>query len=159
MCHVPDASTTFAAYAISRFRKKGRALAKSASTTVGVLGEDPLTSRVLGLVLSGAGYEARALDAGAVLDAPGEALACVDVVLLVPWFGDEAAGELVGAIRGDPATAAVPVLGLSAVLREGGPEERAGSVPWPWSVENLGRAIEGALGRAVLAPEPGGEAP
>ena len=66
------------------------------------------------------------------------------------------------AIEGDPATAAVPVLGLSAVLREGA-EERAGSVPWPWSAEDLGRAIEGAiegaLGRAVLAPEPGGEAP
>ncbi len=158
MCHVPDASTTFAAYAISRLRKKGRALAKNVSTTVGVLGEDPLTSRVLGLVLLGAGYEARALDAGAVLDAPGAALAGVDVVLLVPWIGGEAADELVGAVRGDPATAAVPVLGLSAVLREG-PEERAGSVPWPWSVEDLGRAIEGALGRAVLAPEPGGEAP
>ena len=158
MCHVPDAPTTFPDYAISLLRKKGRALAKSASTTVGVLGEDPLTSRVLGLVLLGAGYEARALDAGAVLDAPGAALAGVDVVLLVPWIGDEAAGELVSAIEGDPTTAAVPVLGLSAVLREG-PEERAGSVPWPWSVEDLGRAIEGALGRAVLAPEPSGEAP
>ncbi len=77
MCHVPDASTTFAAYAISHLRKKGRALAKSATTTVGVLGEDPLTSRVLGLVLSGAGCEARALDAGAVLNSPGEALADV----------------------------------------------------------------------------------
>ena len=133
-------------------------LADSVGTVVGVLGEDPLTARILGLVLSGAGYETRALDSEAVLDAPGEALAGVDVVLLVPWIGGEAAGGLAGAIGGDPATAAVPVLGLSAVLREGA-EERAGSVPWPWSVEDLGRAIEGALGRAVLAPEPGGEAP
>ncbi len=158
MCHVPDAPNPFAAYAISRLRKKGRALAESATTTVGVLGEDKLTSRVLGLLLAGAGYEARALDGGDVSEDPGAALAGVDVVLLVPWIGGEAADELVGAIEGDPTTAVVPVLGLSAVLREG-PEERAGSVPWPWSVEDLGRAIEGALGRAVLAPEPGGEAP
>jgi hypothetical protein len=133
-------------------------LVESAMTTVGVLGEDPLTSRILGLLLAGVGYEARSLDGGAVLDAPGTALAGVDLVLLVPWIGGEAAGELVGAIEGDPATAAVPVLGLSAVLGEG-PEERAGSVPWPWSVEALAGALEGALGRAVLAPEPGGEAP
>jgi hypothetical protein len=133
-------------------------LAESVTTTVGVLGEDKLTSRILGLLLAGAGYEARALDGGAVLDAPGAALAGVDVVLLVPWIGGEAAGELVGAIEGDPATAALPVLGLSAVLKAD-PDERAGSVPWPWTVEALGRAIEGALGRAVLAPEPGGEAP
>ena len=134
------------------------ALAKSASTTVGVLGEDPLTSRVLGLVLSGAGYGARAPDVRAVSGNPSAALVGVDVVLLVPGLGDKREDELVGAIEGDPATAAVPVLGLSAALREG-PEARLGSVPWPWSVEDLGRAIEGALGRAVLAPEPGGEAP
>ena len=124
-------------------------MVESATMTVGVLGEDPLTSRILGLLLAGAGYEARALDGGAVLDAPGAALAGVDLVLLVPWIGGEAAGELVGAIEGDPATAAVPVLGLSAVLGEGA-QEREGSMPWLWSVEDLA----GALGRAVVRPSP-----
>ncbi len=124
-----------------------------AATTVvvGVLGEDPLTCRILGLLLAGAGYEARTADGTAVLKDPGAALAGVDLVLLVPGLGDERKGELVGAIEGDPATAAVPVLGLSAALREE-PGERAGSVlPWPWTVE----ALVGAIERAVLGPAPG----
>lgn len=128
------------------------ALADGAATTVvGVLGEDPLTVRVLGLLLAGAGHEARALDVGAVLDAPGAALAGVDVVLLVPWPGNERESELLDAVGGDPDTAAVPVLMLSAGVGKG-PAERTGSVAWPWSVE----ALVGAIERAVLAP--GGEA-
>ena len=125
--------------------------AKTTAVAVAVLGEDPLTCRILGLLLAGAGYEARALDVSAVLDAPGAALAGVDLVLLVPGLGDERKGELAGAIEGDPATAAVPVLGLSAVLGEG-PGKREGSVPWPWTGGAIERAIERALGRAVLAP-------
>jgi len=155
MCHVPDVPLAFAAYALYP-KKKGRALVDGATTktVVVVLGDDPLIARVLGLVLSGTGYKARVLDSEAVLDAPGEALAGVDVVLLMPRLGDEREGELVGAIEGGPATAAVPVLKLSTDSREGA-EERAGSVPWPCPIGT----IEGALGRAVLAPEPGGEVP
>jgi hypothetical protein len=122
--------------------------AKTMAVVVGVLGEDPLTCRILGLLLAGAGYEVRTLDASAVLDAPSAALAGVDLVLLVPGLGDEREGELVGAIEGDPATAAVPVLGLSSVLKAD-PDERAGPVlPWPWTVE--------ALVGAVFAPAPAG---
>ena len=118
------------------------------AVAVGVLTEDPLTCRILGLLLAGAGYEARALDAGAVLEDPSAALAGVDLVLLVPGLGDERKGELVGAIEGDPATAAVPVLGLSSVLKVD-PDERDDSVlPWPWTVE----ALVGAIERAVLVP-------
>jgi hypothetical protein len=61
---------------------------------VGVLGEDPLTCRILGLLLAGAGYGARALDVTAVLDAPSAALAGVDLVLLVPGLDDEREGDL-----------------------------------------------------------------
>ena len=74
--------------------------AKTTAVAVGVLGEDPLTCRILGLLLAGAGYEARALDVSAVLDAPSAALAGVDLVLLVPGLGDERKGELVGTIEG-----------------------------------------------------------
>ncbi len=126
--------------------------AETTTVAVGVLGGDPLTARILGLLLAGAGYEARALDANAVLDAPSALLAGVDLVLLVPGLDDERKGELVGAIEGDPATAAVPVLGLSSVLRAD-PEERADpGLPWPWTVE----ALVGAIERAVLGPAPGG---
>ncbi len=115
------------------------------TVVVGVLGEDPLTCRILGLLLAGAGYEARALGATAVLDAPSALLAGVDLVLLVPGLDDERKGELVGAIEGGSATAAVPVLGLSSVLRADP------GLPWPWNVE----ALVGAIERAVLGPAPG----
>jgi hypothetical protein len=121
--------------------------AKTTAVAVGVLGEDPLTCRILGLLLAGAGYETRALDVSAVLEDPSAALAGVDLVLLVPGLDNELEGEPVGAIEGDRATAAVPVLGLSPALRKG-PGERQGSVPWPWTVE----ALVGAIERVVLVP-------
>jgi hypothetical protein len=123
--------------------------AETTTVAVGVLGEDPLTCRILGLLLAGAGYEARALDAtAAVLEDPSAALAGVDLVLLVPGLGDERKGELVGAIEGDPATAAVPVLGLSSVLKADSDERTDSVLPWPWTVE----ALVGAIERAVLGP-------
>ena len=80
----------------------------------------------------------RALEANdAVLEDPSAALAGVDVVLLVPGLGDERRGELAGAIEGAPATAAVPVLGLSALLKADPQDEQEGSVPWPWTVGAL----------------------
>ena len=126
--------------------------AKTTVVVVGVLGEDPLTCRILGLLLAGAGYGARTLEGTAVSKDPGAALAGVDLVLLAPGLDDECRGELVGAIEGDPATAAVPILGLSSILKAD-PDERTESwLPWPWTVEALAEAIE----RAVLAPAPGG---
>ena len=117
------------------------------TVVVGVIGEDPLTCRILGLLLAGAGYGARTLDANAVLEDSSAALAGVDLTLLVPGLGDERRGELVSAIRGGPATA-VPVLGLSSVLKAD-PHERADpGLPWPCTVE----ALVGAIEQAVLAP-------
>ena len=126
--------------------------AKPMAVVVGVLGDDPLTRRVLGLLLAGAGYEARALDGAAALSDPGSALMDVDLGLLAPGFDDERRGELVGAIEGDPATAAVPVLGLSSVMKADADERTAPGLPWPWTVE----AIVGAIERAVLVPAPSG---
>ena len=128
--------------------------AKTTAVAVGVLGGDPLTCRILGLLLAGAGYEARALDATAVSEDPGAALAGVDLVLLAPGLGDERKGELVGAIEGDPATAAVPVLGLSSVLKADSEERTDSGLPWPWTVE----ALVGAIERAVPALGDGREA-
>ena len=124
--------------------------AETTKVAVGVLGGDPLTARILRLLLVGAGYETRALDAGAVLGDPGAPLAGVDLVLLVPGLGGEREGELVGAIEGDPATAAVPVLSL--VLKADLDERTAPGLPWPWTLEALVEAIE----RAVLVPALGG---
>jgi hypothetical protein len=70
----------------------------------------------------------------------------------VPGLGDERGGELVGAIGGDPATAAVPVLGLSSVLGADPGERDDSLLPWPCTVE----ALVGAVERAVLVPALGG---
>ena len=121
---------------------------KATAVAVGVLGGDPLTCRILGLLLAGAGYEARTLDATAVLEDSSAALAGVDLVLLVPGLDEEREGELVGAIGDDAATAAVPVLGLSSVLKADSEERPDSGLPWPWTVE----ALVGAIERAVLVP-------
>ena len=152
MCHVPDAPTPLRRLFSPGTKQTGGVPVGGAETTtvaVGVLGEDPLTCRILGLLLAGAGYGARTLEGTAVSENPGAALAGVDLVLLAPGLDDERRGELVGAIRGGPATAAaVPVLGLSSILKAD-PDERTESwLPWPWTVE--------ALVGAVFAPAPAG---
>jgi hypothetical protein len=112
---------------------------------VGILGDDPLTSRVLGLLLEGAAYEARVLEEEDVLEHPSAALAGVDLVLCTPLLGERRRDELLGAVRGTPETAAVPVLRLSTELNAQ-PDELTDSVlPWPWSTEALVRAIERVL--------------
>lgn len=111
---------------------------------VGILGDDPLLSRILGLLLEGAGYEARPLEAAAVFEDPSASLAGVDLVLFMPLLGDERKDELLDVMKGGSEIAATPVLHLSTKLQA----ERTDSVlPWPWSTEALVRAIE----QAVLA--------
>lgn len=117
---------------------------------VGIVGDDPLTSRVLGMLLEGAGYEVRAMEATAVSENPSASLAGVDLVLCTPLVGDEHKEELLDAIKDTPETALVPVLRLSTEPKV----ERTDSVlPWPWSTEALVGAIEQAL------HAPGDEAP
>src|SRR3712207_841435 len=66
-------------------RRKGVASVDGTTTTVvGIIGDDPLISQILGLLLEGAGYEARALNEAAVLEDPRRALAGIDLVLFMP---------------------------------------------------------------------------
>ncbi len=123
------------------------------TTVVGIIGDDPLISQILGLLLEGAGYEARTLDEAAVLEDPSVTLAGIDLVLFMPLLGDVREGELVGVMKGDQATAAVPILNLSTELKAELDEGSDSVLPWPWSTQALVLAIE----RAVHAPD-GGEA-
>src|SRR5215208_1823285 len=76
-------------------RRKGVASVDDTTTTVvGIFVDDPLTSRILGLLLEGAGYEASPLEEAAVLEDPSTALAGADLVLFMPLLGDERKGEL-----------------------------------------------------------------
>jgi CheY-like chemotaxis protein len=115
------------------------------TTVVGIIGNDPLVSRTLGLLLEGAGYEVRALDEAAVLEDPSAPLAGVDLVLFLPLLGDERKGELLGVVKGDPTTADVPVISLSTDMKAELDERTDSVVPWPWSTQALVRAIEQAV--------------
>ena len=114
----------------------------AAKKVVGIIGNDPLTSRVLGLLLEGAGYEVRHVEAAAVSENPSASLAEVDLVLCTPLLGAEDGEELLGAMKGNPQTAPVPVLRLST---EPDAQETGSVLPWPWSTEALALAIERAL--------------
>jgi hypothetical protein len=111
------------------------------SEVVGILGDDPLTSRIVGMLLEGSGYEARVLREDAVLANPSASLAGVGLVLFMPLLDEQRKDDLLDAMKGSPETAAVPVLRLSTEMHE-----RTDSVlPWPWSTEALVRAIEQTL--------------
>jgi hypothetical protein len=124
------------------------------TTVVGIIGDDPLISRILGLLLEGAGYEAQPLDEAAVFEDPSVALAGVDLVLFLPLLGDERKEQLLGVMNGEQATADLPVLSLSTDMKAEQDERSDSVLPWPWSTQALVRAIE----QAVHAPG-GGEAP
>jgi hypothetical protein len=124
------------------------------TTVVGIFGDDPLVSRILGMLLEGAGYEARPVDRSAVLDDPSAALAGVDLVLFLPLLDEGSKGELLGVMKSDPATADLPVLNLSTHLKAEQGERWDSVLPWPWSTQALVRAIE----QAVCTPD-GGETP
>jgi hypothetical protein len=112
-----------------------------AKKVVGILGDDPLTSGVLGILLEGAGYEVRVLEEASLED-PSASLSGVDVVLCTPLLGGKHKEKFLDAMKGTPQTAAIPVLRLSTEPKA----ERTGSVlPWPWSTEALVEAIEQAL--------------
>lgn len=130
-------------------RKRVASVDDTPTTVVGIIGDDPLISQILGLLLEGAGYEASPLEEAAVLEDPSTALAGVDLVLFMPLLGDERKGELLGVMKGDQATAAVPILNLSTELKAELDERTDSVLPWPWSTQALVRAIE----RAVHAPD------
>jgi hypothetical protein len=126
-------------------RKRGASVDGATTTVVGIIGDDPLVSQILGLLLEGAGYEASPLEEAAVLEDPSTALAGVDLVLFMPLLGDERKGELLGVVKSAPTTADVPILNLSTDMKAELDERTDSVLPWPWSTQALVRAIERAV--------------
>jgi hypothetical protein len=117
------------------------------STTVAILGDDPIVNRGLQLLLKGVGYEPL-LSRGSNGRASKVDLDGVDVVLLGPALGDDRREAFLSSMKSSPATACIPVLTLSTVQNEAFTED-VGLVPWPCNIEDLERRIESALRGAV----------
>jgi DNA-binding response OmpR family regulator len=113
------------------------------STTVAILGDDPIVNRGLQLLLEGVGYEPL-LSRDSNERASEVELDGVDIVLLGPALRDDRREAFLSNMKRSPATACIPVLTLFTVQKEAVTEDM-GLVPWPCNIEDLVRRIESAL--------------
>jgi len=119
-------------------------------TTIAILGADTVVENALSLLLGGAGYSTKLLEEPSASAANAqEQLAGVDLLLLTPSLREEDEEGFLRAIEATPATVGIPVLTLSTAPQREPNDRTAGMVPWPTPLEDLTRAIEGAL---VSAP-------
>ncbi len=126
-------------------------------TTIAILGADTVVENALALLLGGTGYSTEVLERPSASAANAEEqLVGVDLLLLLtPSLREETQEAFLRATEAAPAAAAgVPVLTLSTAPQDE-LNDRAGVVPWPTPLEDLGRAIEAALVSA-RGGEPGG---
>ena len=117
-------------------------------TTIAILGADTVVENALSLLLGGAGYDTKVLEEPSAANSE-EQLAGVDLLLLTPSLREEDEEGFLRAIEATPATVGIPVLTLSTAPQREPNDRTAGMVPWPTPLEDLTRAIEGAL---VSAP-------
>jgi len=119
------------------------------TTVVGILGDDPLTSRIVALLLEGASYEARVLEEGVSEVPSASAVEGIDLLVCMP-LDRRREEELLGAMGGRQG-AAVPVVRLSTDPEA---QRTESALPWPWSTEALVGAIERALGTHCAGEAP-----
>jgi DNA-binding response OmpR family regulator len=110
---------------------------------VAILGDDPIVNRCLQLLQKGVGYEPLLSRDSNERESEVE-LDSVDIVLLGPALRDDRREAFLSNMKRSPATACIPVLTLSTVLKEAFTED-VGLVPWPCNIEDLERRIESAL--------------
>ena len=116
-------------------------------TTIAILGADTLVEDILVRLLRQEGYATRLLEAYPT-DPIGEPLDGVDVLLLAPRLKDGVRDAFLEAMRSSSETAAIPVLSLSAALKQALLDELAANASWRSLFEELvgqiGAALEGA---------------
>jgi DNA-binding response OmpR family regulator len=133
------------------------------TTTVAIVGGGTLSEEILGRLLEREGYHVRNLEAhptGLV----EELLEDVDVLLLCSGLDDGAREGFLEAMRSSQETAAMPVLPLSAALKQALLDELSASASWLSLFEELAEQIRDALARAAqsaraLVVEGGGAEP
>ena len=108
-------------------------------TMVAILGRDRVVGQALELLLRGAGCDARFLGEP-VIDKLGELLDGVQLLLLGPALSAERRKNLLDGLKGEPATAEIPVLELITGL-QGTHNGNGRHVMWPCKTEELVRHI------------------
>jgi len=115
-------------------------------TTIALLGTDTVVGNALSLLLQGAGYEIRMVEAPPP-SPPEDLMEGVDLLLISPGLVPRRCEESLAALRGKRERIGVPVLELSSLTVGEGflHDEEVSVVPWPIHVEGLAREIKGAL--------------
>lgn len=114
------------------------------STTIAILGGNPVVARALEILLRGVGYEVRFLgepQAFEVEDLPE----VVDVLLLGSDLSSEYREDFLGAMASALKTASIPILSFSLGLTGTLAGEERWLVEWPCRTEDLAKQIEAAL--------------
>ena len=117
-------------------------------STIAILGTDTAVGWAILLLLREEGYEIRKVEA-ARKGLPDDLMVGVDLLLIPPDLAPRHCEESLAALRERRERIGVPVLSLTAV-KEGllHDEEEVRVVPWPITIEELAREIEGALNTA-----------
>jgi hypothetical protein len=121
----------------------------SGSTTIAIVGAVTMVGNALFILLEGAGYEVKRLEASYPTGLVDELLDGVDALLLAPDLSDDAREAFLGAIRRiAPKRQTVAVLTLlyaydgTAVGELVVLDDQTACVPWTSNIEELARRIE-----------------
>ena len=113
-------------------------------TTIAILGGNTIVGSALALLLGGVGYDAKTLEESPT-GAPEDVLDGVDLLLVSPGLSDGPREAFLGAMRGSPKTAKIPVLTLFSAVMGEGLDDGSAPAAWPNKIENLAHEIEAAL--------------
>jgi hypothetical protein len=121
-------------------------------TVVAIAGAGTLSEDILARLLERESYDVRHIEAYP-MGSMDELLDGVDVLLLAPGLKDGVREGFLEAMRSTPQTADIPVLSISATLKQALLDELSASRCWRILLKELLQEIEDTLARAVGSTE------
>ena len=123
------------------------------TTVVAIVGAGTLSEDILARLLECEGYDVRHLDASCPTRLLDELLDGVDILLLAPGVKAGVREAFLEAMSTNPRTAAIPILFLSAALKQALLDELSASLSWRSLLKELVQEVEYVLPRAVGSTE------
>lgn len=130
----------------------GEGASVSVTTTVAILGGNSVVGRALGYLLQDTHRRTRLIEDPGTGE-PAELLEGIQVLVVAPAVSTECRERFLAGMRSTPGTATIPVLTLSAVLKDV-LADQMGLVLWPCRPEDLKREIDTALLAASHREQP-----